>query len=219
MGSIGEVVSRRNEHYAASVCLSLLLLVGTAAVAQGPPTLGDMVVNWGRGQWASPVYCKIDGKTVRGIRRVILRPAQNPGHGRPALDVQFVDMKVEDATRCFDLLGDDVLNVIGRVQLRFNGTSHPETVTRDFKRALQRDRGFEFDTPVGVLQVTQVGETPSNTQQMNYRGGTASLRTIARASDHERSLADFESPRKLVLTLTPKGGVSLEVPLFLTELR
>jgi len=177
------------------------------------------VTEWSRGNWASPVFCRIGGETVRGIRRVLIEPARNALPGRTELDVRFVDMQVDDAERCFDVIGTEIPNLTGRIQLRFNGTSHSETVRRDFERALRRDRGFEFDVVHGRLGVHVVapGEPVRRVQDM--KGTQAWIRTPGPSSDATRALAEFASRRKLELEITEPDGTSYRLPLFLTEQR
>ena len=201
--------------------LAALTLLATAAHAQapGPPTLGDVVTSWARGAWAAPVFCRIDGETVRGIRRVLIGPERNALPGRTQLEIQFVDMDVANAERCFDMIGTEVPNLTGKVKLRFNGTSHAETVQRDFQRALKKDRGFAFDVPDGRLLVEEVSLEPPPPQRIRLRGGKAWLREPRKSSDSGRSLAEFENRRKLELTLETPDGVTWVLPLVLLEMR
>lgn len=188
-----------------------------AASAQAGPSLGDAVTAWARGNWASPVFCRIGGETVRGIRRVLVEPARNPVPGRTELELRFVDMQVSDAERCFDLVGTEVPNLVGKLQLRFNGTSHPETVVRDFERALRRDRGFAFGVVRGHLRVEPVGPGEDAGRVEDFARGSAWLRVPAPSSDAERALADFRSPRKLELEISAPEGETIRLPLFLAD--
>jgi len=200
------------------VCV-LLCTASHDAAAQAPPSLGEAVTEWARGNWASPVYCRIGGETVRGIRRVLIEPARDPMPGRTELEVRFIDMQVADAERCFDLVGTEVPNLVGKVQLRFNGTSHPETVQRDFERALRRDRGFAFDVVRGRLRVEIVGPGDNRGRVDDLARTGAWLRVPARGSDGERALSEFASPRKLELEFSVENGATYRLPLFLTEQR
>jgi len=201
------------------VAAALSPLLAPAVQAAPPATLGDAVASWARGTWASPVYCRIDGETVRGIRRVLIQPSKDVAPGQTVVTVQFVDMQVDDAERCFDLVGNDLPNLIGKLQLRFNGTSHSEMIQRDFERAIKKDRGFAFTIVGGGLRVTPVGPSAGETTQASFRGGEAWLREPARASDPERALADFDSPRKLELEVVAPDGMRQVLPLFLLEVR
>jgi len=190
-----------------------------AASAAPPTTLGEAVAAWARGTWASPVYCRIGGETVRGIRRVLIEPSKDVAPGQTVLGVQFVDMQVDDAERCFDLVGHDLPNLVGKLQLRFNGTSHGEMIQRDFERAIKKDRGFEFVVLGGGLRVEPVGPAKGEPAKVSFKGGEAWLRQPARASDSERALADFDSPRKLELDVRTQDGTRQTLPLFLLDVR
>ncbi len=207
---------------ALAFAIAAAALVGPPAPpahAQSSPSLGEAVTEWSRGNWASPVYCRIGGETVRGIRRVLIEPARNPMPGRTELEIRFIDMQVADADRCFDLVGTEVPNLIGKLQVRFNGTSHPETVARDIERALRRDRGFAFEVTRGALRVEIVAKGEHEGRVADLVGSEAWLRRPARASDAERALAEFRSPRKLELEISAGEGVTYRLPLFLTEQR
>lgn len=195
-------------------CLPLcaLLLAGPAG-AQGQPDLNDLVIGWAAGGFASPVMCEIEGELVRGIRRVNLSREETPG--RPAaLVIRFVDMRADGAARCIDATGRHLPNLTGKIQLRRPGRSHPETALRDFKRALREDRGFEFDIAAGKLKVQPISLPPSDPSIVDYSGGKARLDLVMPATDAQRALADFPSPRKLVLSILPRAGEPLVLPLF-----
>jgi hypothetical protein len=210
--------------YARSALFTLLvglplLVAASVASAQAPPTLGEAITEWARGNWASPVFCKIGGQTVRGIRRVLIDPPQRPFPGRTELDVQFVDMDVDDAERCFDLVGTEIPNLTGKLKLRFNGTSHPETVRQDFERALKRDRGFVFSVRHGRVerQIVKPGENESSI--ISLKDTEAWIRRPAPGSDAAHALAEFESRRKLEIEISVPEGPSYVLPLFLMEPR
>lgn len=196
----------------------LLLVAGPPAPAAGQtgPDLSDLVVDWATGRYASPVMCEIGGELVRGVRRVILRPHHTLG--RPTrLAVHFIDMKPGKATRCIDSTGAPQPNVQGKLLLGVPGIPHPETATRDFKRALQRDKGFVLEVTEGVLKTQDVAVPPASPRLVDYRGGEASLRLVLPATDAARELAPFPSPRKLVLIVESERGARLELPLFLAS--
>jgi hypothetical protein len=200
--------------------LLILLLLGIVppgpAAGQAGPDLNDLVVDWATGRYASPVMCEIDGELVRGVRRVILRPHHTLG--RPTrLAVHFIDMKPGEATRCIDSTGAPQPNVQGKLLLAVPGIPHPETATRDFKRALQRDKGFSLEVTEGVLKLQDVAVPSPSPRLVDYRGGEASLRLVLPATDAARELAPFPSPRKLVLIVVSEGGPPLELPLFLAS--
>lgn len=199
--------------------LGVFVAAGPASSQAPPATLGQAITEWVRGNWASPVYCRIDGDTVRGIRRVLVSPARDALPGRTELELQFIDMQVDDADRCFDVIGNEIPNLTGRIQLRFNGTSHSETVRRDFERALKRDRGFAFDVVEGHVKAQIVSSEDGREEVVDLKGAPVWIRIAAPGTDAARALAEFASPRKLELEITPSDGPTWRLPLFLTERR
>jgi hypothetical protein len=179
----------------ARALLVIAALLPTASTAQTGPDVNALV--------------------VRGIRRVILRPQQTLGRA-PTLSVQFIDMRPETATRCVDSRGTSQPNALGRVELRLPGIPHPETASRDFKRALQRDKGFDLEVTEGFLKLQTVAAPPVEPRVVDFRGGHAALRRVLPATDADRELRAFDSPRKLLLVIEAPGGERLELPLFLT---
>lgn len=212
---------QRRRHRAA--LLAALLFWGAAVVASAGaqptnPTLAGLALDWSRGHFASPLICRIDGALVRGIRRVLITPGAP--HLRPQVNrIVFVDLEVEDASRCFADLTGDVPNVTGSLQIRLPGRHHADTVRRDFRDTLRRKHGFEFEISSGNLRFQPVSAPPSPAKAVDFSGGSATLREIAPGSDHARALADFPSPRKLVLTVTAPDSTTLELPLFLSGQR
>ncbi|MCH2187611.1 hypothetical protein MK280_17290 [Myxococcota bacterium] len=184
--------------------------------AQTPPDLNALVVNWAMGQYASPILCEIVGRLIRGVRRVILKPHQT--FGRPVnLEVHFIDLQPEDATRCVNSIGKTQPNIWGKVWLQIPGKPHPETAKRDFKRRLKRDKAFDLEIADGRLKLQGVAiPTPKATVE-SFRGGRATLGPAMPATDAARELALFKSQRKMLLTLESPSGTVLELPLFLRE--
>lgn len=194
--------------------LAISCLGSLPAHAQTAPDMAALVADWATGRYASPVFCEFDGELVQGIRRVLLRPHLEPG--RPTqLTVQFVDMRPGEATRCSNSLGQAQPNVLGKLQLRLPGNPHPETARRDFKQALKRDRGFTLEVAGGRLQLRDVAAPAPLPRVVDFRGGRARLGLILPATDAERELAGFQSPRKLLLELESKDGEALQLPLYL----
>ena len=190
-------------------------LVSTA-FAQTPPDLNALVVNWAMGQYASPIFCEIDGELIRGVRRVLLKPHQT--FGRPVnLEVHFIDLQPDEATRCVNSMGQKQPNILGKLRLQIPGKPHPETAKRDFKRRLKRDKAFDLEIVEGRLKLQEVAiPTPPATVE-NFRGGQATLGPAMPATDAARELALFKSQRKMILTLKSSSGTLIELPLFLRE--
>jgi len=202
----------------AALGLGLVLAFGAAlpAPAQAPPDLNALIVDWATGRFASPVFCEIGGELVRGIRRVILRPRYTPG--RPvSLAVHFIDMRPDEASRCVNSTGDPQPNALGKLLMRVPGTPHPETATRDFKRALKREKRFDLEVTEGVLKLQDVAVPPAAPRLVDFRGSTVRLAPVLPATDADRELAGFNSPRKLLLIVDGPDGERLVLPLFLAS--
>ena len=205
--------------------LGLVLSLGAARAADsqfpgnpGAPTVSDMALDWARGRFATPLICEIEGKLVRGIRRVMIAPGASHQRSRRNRIV-FVDLEVEEASRCFAELAGNVPNVMGSVQIEFPAVRRSDTARRDFREALRRKQGFEFRIAEGGLKLQEVTQPPSPVRAVDFRGGSASLRTIDPGSDAARLLAPFESPRKMILELSARDGTKLSFPLYMTDLR
>jgi len=203
--------------------LSLLLASAQPGLAQviGPPrnaTVADMALDWARGRFASPLICKLDGKPVRGIRRLMIAPG--PSQASPRVDrIVFIDMEVDEATRCFTELSGEVPNVTGAIQIHLPTSRRSDTARRDFREALRRKSGFAFRISAGGLRIQPVTQPPSPARSVDFRGGSALLHTIEPGSDEARLLAPFESPRKLLLQLSATDGTKISFPLYMTDLR
>lgn len=200
----------------------LVLLLGVASPGRGQvpgeATVADMALDWSRGRYATPLICELDGKLVRGLRRVLITPG--PSHERPRVNrIVFVDLEVETASRCFAELAGDVPNVTGSVEIQLPSTRRRDTARRDFREALRRKGGFEFHISSGGLKLQPVTQPPSSARGVDFRGGRASLVILAEGSDEARLLAAFPSPRKLMLELSAKDGTKLSFPLYMTDLR
>lgn len=195
----------------------LICATGLAApTAAQAPSMNDLVIDWATGRYASPVMCEIDGKLVRGVRRLILKPRHSLG--RPSqLAVHFIDMRPESATRCINSTAAPQPNVLGKVLMQLPGTPHPETAMRDFKRGLSRDKGFSLDLAEGILKIQDVAVPAPEARLVDFRGGKGSLRLVLPATDADRELSAFNSPKKLILSLEAPGGERIELPLFLAS--
>ncbi len=199
---------------------TFVAFVAAGAVhAQGAaPTLADLSLDWARGRFATPVICEFAGEPVRGIRRILIAPG--PPHVQPPVGkLVFVDLDADDASRCFTDLGGESPNITGSVQIRLRGKWRSETAERDFREQLRRKQGFEYEIPAGGLRVETVTEPASPSRVVDFRGGTVSLRVLDPGSDSERLLADFDSPRKLLLELSARDGTKFSFPLYMTDLR
>jgi hypothetical protein len=210
----------QNRALVALVPLLLLGFTSSPAAAQpaSAPGLGTLALNWARGHFATPLVCEIDGRPVRGLRRVLIEPVSKR-LGHPAAQITFVDLEPGAAKRCFNDFGQPEPNLVGSLEIRHLGSHHPESARRDFKEALRRKQGFEFAITSGHLRLQEVQQPPAPTEIVDFARGRAKLRLIAPGSDAARRLADFRSPRKLLLDLQTRDGRQLSFPLVLRELR
>jgi hypothetical protein len=198
--------------------LLLLGLTSWPAAAQqaSGPSLGTLALTWARGSYATPLVCEIDGQPVRGLRRILITPSlERPDY--PTAQITFVDLEPGEARRCFDDFGHSEPNLVGTLEIRYLGSYHPESARRDFKEALRRKRGFEFAVTSGRLRLQEVQQPPPPTEIIDFARGRVELRLIAPGSDAARFLADFRSPRKLLLELETRDGKQLSFPLVLRE--
>jgi hypothetical protein len=205
---------------AGAVTVALLLALSTgSARAQAPgPDLNDLVLDWARGRYASPLHCEMGGEPVRGLRRLLVTPG--PPHIRPPVDVLvFVKLEVDEATRCFTELESRVPNIWGRVQIRLPGASHPDTAVRDFSVMIRRKGGFDFDIPAGRLVLAPVGDAGGAPRNLDFQGGHARMSEVHPGTDAYRMLADLVPGRLVLLELETRDGERLELPLVRTDER
>jgi hypothetical protein len=204
---------------AAPTTLLLFAIAGTAAAQGGiQPDLNELALDWARGRYASPLLCEIGGRSLRGLRRLLIAPG--PRDARPPVArIVFVDLEPGEATRCFTDLGESAPNVTGSLQIRLPGHSRRDTATRDFATALRRKGGFEFDVSDGQLRITEIGKEADGEHRVDFQGGHARLYPVAKGSDDARLLSEFKSPRKLSLELDAPDGTRLRLPVFMTDQR
>jgi len=193
-------------------------LAAAEAASQEPGDLRALAVNWVRGQYASPLVCDINGEPTRGLRRLLITPS--PSASRiPLGRLIFVEMKTNDASRCFTDLGETAPNLRGTLQFRLPGAARPDTALRDLKALLKRNKGLEFHIVSGAVSSQIVGAEPATPKRTDYTGGRLRFDLAGEGSDTNRILADFASPRKLRMTLAPREGPEISLPLFLVKLR
>lgn len=214
MGALLSRIPSRTAFPVAAVCL----FVALAAAAQKDVTLAELALDWARGRYATPVICEFDGEPIRGVRRILITPG--PARVQPAVaKIVFVGLDPGKATRCFTELRGETPNLTGSVQIRLAGNWRPDTAQRDLRDQLRRKQGFEYEIPAGGLRIQPVSQPPSPTRTVDFRGGSVVLREIDPASDSARLLAEFDSPRKLLLELSATDGTKLSFPLYMTDLR
>jgi hypothetical protein len=195
----------------------LMWLVAAAANAQTSVVdVNLLALDWARGRYLAPVICETAGELTRGGRRVMIMPGERRSLA-PVARILFSDLEVPGATRCFDDLGAAQPNVIGQIQIRQPDRSRPDTAQRDFKAALRRDKGFDFEIVAGILRFQTVGE--AGIRNVDFRGGRARLHEIVPGSDQARLLGDLRGLRKLLLEIEARDGTHLTLPLVMTDLR
>jgi hypothetical protein len=192
------------------------LAAAAPSAAQAPAlTLPDMALKWSLGSFASPLICELEGRPVRGLRRVEI--TSGPTRIQPPVNrIRFIDMEVEDASRCFVELAGDTPNVTGSLHIRLLGSHSPDAAQRDFRESLRRRRGFEFTITKGVLQIQEVAQPAPPPRAVDFSRGRAKLSELPDGSDTARLLAPFPSPRKLQLELEARDGTTLSFPLYLS---
>ncbi len=193
--------------------LLVFCLIPFAALPQRKATLNDLVAQWSQGSFRSPLMCEVEGKLLLGVRRVLIR-AEKFASNDPQTSVELVDLDPGEATRCMDATGKQVPNLSGKIQLRRDGHQHPETARRDFKRALKQDKGFEYRIVSGALKIQPVEIPAAESRLLDFQGGRARLSVVFPATDAARTLTDFPSGRKLLLTLESGDGEVFVLPLF-----
>ena len=134
-------------------------------------------------------------------------------------ETRHVRRALRDEAFSFAELQGDVPNVTGSVQIRLLGNRHSDTIRRDFREHIRRKQGFEFGIVSGGLRIRPVTQPPSEGEGVDFRGGRALLRMIAPGSDSARLLADFDSPKKMLLEISARDGTKLSFPLYMTDLR
>ena len=196
-----------------ALLLALFCSWAIAPLAHAGPGLDEIVAQWSQGSFRSPLMCELEGRLVRGVRRVLIRAQPMPGRP-PQMSIEFIDIQPGTATRCIDATGSPVPNLVGKLQLKRPAHRHPETAKRDFKRMLGQDKGFSYSVSSGRLKIQPVASPPAKAVQESFEGGTVTLSLIFPATDAERALAEFRSERKLLLTLESPAGKRILLPLF-----
>lgn len=180
---------------------------GNPALAQGPAgaaSLNDLVLAWIQGNYATPLFCKIDGKPQRGLRRILIEGGS--GRSQPAVGlVRFVDLEAEAASRCFTEIGGSTPNITGELVVRHPATKRRDTAAHDFKLELRRSRGFELGIVSGHLLVSEVGVAAA-TERLDLRGGKMRIHLLRASSDGMRLLETLPSPRKVWLEFETRKG-------------
>jgi hypothetical protein len=174
----------------------------------GSPDLNDVALEWVRGEFRAPLVCEFDGLPRRGLRRLLIAPGPREMQPR-ANTLRIFDLDAGEATRCFDDLGAEELNVEGVIRFSLLGPSRPDTARRDFSAALRREGGFEFEIREGHLRLERVGDANAEPRRVDFASGVLRVRTVPRGSDIERRLQDLRGQRRLTLSLEAKDGTEV----------
>jgi hypothetical protein len=193
-----------------SVCATVLLACALplGAAAQG---LRDLALSWTQGDFRAPLVCVLDGVPRQALRRVRIHPG--PRGALPSARITFYDLEAPPATTCGGLTSGVEPNVIGVLELAFDGRSRPDTGPVDFRNALRREGGFDFRIAAGQLRIGPAGEAVDGFLAHDYSGGTAHVRSVAPGSDAERRLAPYFPRRMLTLELEAKDAPPLRFEL------
>jgi hypothetical protein len=175
--------------------------VPRAVSAQG---LRDRVLAWPQGDFRAPLVCVLGGDPRQALRRVRIHPA--PRSALPSVRVTFQDLEAPPGTTCGGVSNQDEPNVIGELDLAFEGRNQPDTGELDFRNALRRDGGFTFKIRAGRLRIGPAGDPTAALQSVDYKGGTARVESVAPGSDAARRLATFGSQHELQLELDADGA-------------
>ncbi len=197
---------------AALACAAAVLAAGAGAQGRGEPGLPELALGWTLGDWRAPLVCEIEGSAHRALRRVRITPGPRGAH-RSMTRVAFFDLEAPPGTRCHDELGHDEPNVVGQLALTLEAHHRPDTAQHDFQEALRREGGFTFSIVSGRLHLGAADARPEAMPQVDFKGGTAEVRTVRRGTDTWRRLADFPAQRKVVMTLVAPEGTRLELDL------
>jgi hypothetical protein len=187
------------------VCLLALGLGPALASAQG---LRELAGAWAQGDYRAPLVCVLDGAAREALRRVRIQPPR-PVDSPDTLRVTFQDLDAPPGISCTTHAGGRELNVVGALQLSFEGRSRVDIGDLDFRNTLRRAGGFGYRIRAGALRLTEIGAAGAPPESVSFAGGTAEIREVPRGSDAARRLAVFGSERQRTLRITSESGRTL----------
>lgn len=176
--------------------LPLLLGVAPAAHAQG---VRELAFAWAEGDYRAPLTCTVEGVPRQALRRVLIVPRPRRA-ARPGVRLTFFDLEPPPGTHCSSVSGAEEPNLIGALELVWNGRTRPDTGPVDFRNLLRRDGGFDFGIETGRLRIVPTHEA-SAPRLVDYAGGSARLEVARPGSDAARRLSAFGGSRHRVLRL------------------
>lgn len=186
------------------VALALAAALPAAAAAQG---LRDRALAWPLGDFRAPLVCAIDGTPRQALRRVRIHPA--PRGSLPSVRITFFDLEAPPGTTCSGLSSHDEPNVIGELDLTYEGRTQPDTGEVDFRNALRRDGGFTYKIRAGKLRIGPASDAASTLPPVDYAGGSARVQSITPGSDAAKRVAEYFPQRAFELELQADGAKPL----------
>jgi hypothetical protein len=197
---IGSGAMARHRGTVLAALVGAALAVAPPARAQQSMTLGDFVLLWASGPYASPAICQLPGGPRRVARNLEIKP---PRRSRPRDRHRLVikPIGMQDA-RCTNELGREEPEIEGSLQLSFTGPKRPDTARRDFEHQLRRDGGFRLDVESGFLRVGY-GE---DQQRVDFEDGSLEIRRVPPGSDAARMLGEVGGLPTRTLELTAPDG-------------
>jgi hypothetical protein len=168
----------------------------------------DLALAWAQGDYRAPLVCVLDGTARQALRRVRVHPGR-PGADRPSVRLTFHDLEAPSDIACSGVSGAPEPNLVGVLELVFEGRSRPDTGEVDFRNALRREGGFTFRVLSGHLRIGAAGAAAAALSDMDFAGGSAEIRSVPPGSDAARRLALFGSERQRELKLSAPSGKEL----------
>jgi len=184
----------------------LLVAAGVPLLAAGQE-LRDLALSWAQGDYRAPLVCVLDGTAREALRRVRIHPGR--ASDRPSVRLTFHDLEAPPEIECSGVSGQPGPNVVGVLELVFEGRSRPDTGEVDFRNAMRRDGGFRFGVASGRLLIGAAGATTAEMEKVDFAGGEAFLRSVSPGSDTARRLAAFGAERQRELKLSAASGREL----------
>jgi hypothetical protein len=184
----------------------LLAAAGIPALAAGQE-LRDLALAWVLGDYRAPLVCVLDGTAHQALRRVRIHPGRSSD--RPSVLLTFRDLDAPSGISCPGMSGQPEPNVVGALELVFDGRSRPDTGEVDFRNALRREGGFSFRVAAGRLRIGTAGAALAELENVDFAGGSAEIRSVPPGSDTARRLAAFGGERQRELKVTAASGKEL----------
>lgn len=192
-------------HAGAVLWLVAATVIPAPASGEG---LRELAVAWAQGDYRAPIVCVLDGQAREALRRVRIHPGR-PGELPSTFRLTFHDLDAPAGISCSGVTGASEPNLVGELELAFDGRSRPDTGEVDFRNALRREGGFRFRVKSGHLRLGAPGAPLAELEDVDFAGGTAEVRSVPPGSDAARHLALFGAERQRALKLSAVGGPSL----------